>query len=193
MTMKSLSKKLLLAVVLLVTSCTAILVETTGSQGISEDPTERTRGARVEDSSIETKVIVNLKSQAPAFRKANFHAISYNGVVLLVGQVSTNDMKNRASEIASQASTKIKRIHNELEVTRKTSLGTRSKDTWIATKVRTLMLADSDVPSGQVKVITENGAVYLMGIIDQASGDHAARLARNVSGVTKVVKVFEYI
>jgi osmotically-inducible protein OsmY len=193
MTLTSLKKLLLLATVLLITSCTAILVETTGEQGISEDPAERTAGARVEDQSIETKVIVNMKSQEPEFRKANFNVISHNGVVLLVGQVASNEMKNKASEIASQASTKIRRIHNELEVAGKTSLIARSNDTWIATKVRTLMLTNSGVPSGQVRVIAENGAIYLMGLIDQGNGDNAARLARNVSGVTRVVKVFEYI
>lgn len=193
MTLTSLKKLLLLTTVLLATSCTTILVETTGEQGISEDPTERTAGARVEDQSIETKVIVNMKSQEPEFRRANFNVISHNGVVLLVGQVASNELKSKASEIASQASTKIKRIHNELEVAGKTSLIARSNDTWIATKVRTLMLTDSGVPSGQIRVITENGAVYLMGMIDQSNGDNAARLARNVSGVTRVVKVFEYI
>jgi osmotically-inducible protein OsmY len=55
------------------------------------------------------------------------------------------------------------------------------------------MLTDNDVPAGQVKVVTENGAVYLMGLVSQTEGDSAANLARNVSGVTKVVKVFEYI
>ena len=194
MTLTSLKKHaLLVAALLLITSCTTFLVETTGEQGISEDPTERTAGARVEDQSIETKVIVNMKSQEPEFRKANFDVISHNGVVLLVGQVASNDLKNKASEIASQASTKIKRIHNELEVAGKTSLIARSNDTWIATKVRTLMLTNSGVPSGQVRVIAENGAIYLMGLIDQSNGDNAARLARNVSGVTRVVKVFEYI
>jgi len=69
----------------------------------------------------------------------------------------------------------------------------RSSDVWIATKVRTLMLTDNQVPSSQVRVIAENGAVYLMGLISQADGDNAANVARNVSGVTKVVKVFEYI
>jgi osmotically-inducible protein OsmY len=102
-------------------------------------------------------------------------------------------LRARATEIASQASVKIKRIHNELEVAGKTSLLARSNDTWIATKVRTLMLTNSNVPSDQVKVVTENGAVYLMGMISQVDGDSAANLARNVSGVTKVVKVFEYI
>lgn len=193
MMLTSLKRYLFPAVLLLTTSCTTILVETTGEQGISEDPTERTAGARVEDQSIETKVVVNMKSQEPEFRKANFNVVSHNGVVLLVGQVASNELKNRASEIASQASTKIKRIHNELEVAGKTSLLARSNDTWIATKVRAQLLANKSVPSGQVRVIAENGAVYLMGIIDQSSGDNAALLARNVSGVTKVVKVFEYL
>jgi len=193
MTLTSLKRLTLGAVALLITSCTTILVETTGEQGISEDPAERTAGARVEDQSIETKVIVNMKSQEPEFRKANFNVISHNGVVLLVGQVVSNELKNKASEIASQASSKIKRIHNELEIAGKTSLIARGNDDWIATKVRTLMLTNSGVPSRQIRVVAENGAVYLMGLINQSNGDNAARLARNVSGVTRVIKVFEYI
>ena len=193
MTLTSLKKLSLVAIALFITSCTTILVETTGEQGISEDPTQRTAGARVEDQSIETKVIVNMKSQVPEFRKANFNVISHNGVVLLVGQVASSEMKNKASEIASQASSKIKRIHNELEVAGKTSLIARSNDAWVATKVRTLLLTNSSIPSGQIRVVAENGAVYLMGLIDQSNGDNAARLARNISGVTRVVKVFEYI
>jgi osmotically-inducible protein OsmY len=55
------------------------------------------------------------------------------------------------------------------------------------------MLANSSVPSGQIRVITENGAVFLMGLVTQADADAAADLARNVSGVTRVVKVFEYL
>ena len=193
MTLTSLKRLLLVAVALLITSCTTILVETTGEQGISEDPAERTAGARVEDQSIETKVIVNMKSQEPEFRKANFSVISHNGVVLLVGQVVSNELKNKASKIASQASSKIKRIHNELEIAGKTSLIARSNDAWIATKVRTLMLTNSGVPSRQIRVVAENGAVYLMGLTNQSNGDNAARLARNVSGVTRVIKVFEHI
>jgi len=174
-------------------SCTAFLVEATGEDGIQEDPTERTTGQVIEDRSIQTKIIVNMKSQEPAFRSAHFDVVSHNGVVLLVGQVASEELKARATEIASEASTKIRRIHNELEVAGKTSLLARGNDTWIATKIRTQMLANSEVPSGQVRVITENGAVYLMGLISEMDGERAAELARNVSGVTRVVKVFEYI
>ncbi len=174
-------------------SCTTILTATTGDEGIQEDPTERTAGAMVEDEVIETKVAVNLRSQEPRFRQANVDVFSHNGVVLLVGEVESDELKARATQIASQASNKIKRIHNELEVAGKTSLLAKGNDAWIATKVRTLMLTDKEVPSGQVKVITENGAVYLMGMISELEGENAANLARNVAGVTRVVKVFEYL
>lgn len=174
-------------------SCTTILVQTTGEEGILEDPGERTAGAMLEDQSIETKVKVNMRSQEPAFRQSSFDVISHNGVVLLVGQVESKTLKNRATKIASKASSKVRRIHNELEVAGRTSLISRTNDTWIATKVRTLLYTNDDVPSDQVRVIAENGAVYLMGLISQAEGDNAANLARNISGVTKVVKVFEYI
>ena len=189
----NLKSALLLLLTLAMSSCTAILTATTGDQGIQEDPTERTTGTIIEDEIIETKVAVNMRSQEPALKEANIDVISHNGVVLLVGQVESEALRARATQIASEASAKIKRIHNELEVAGKTSLLSRSNDTWIATKVRTLMLTNSNVPSDQVKVITENGAVYLMGLISQVDGDSAANLARNVSGVTKVVKVFEYI
>lgn len=178
---------------LLLASCTTILTETTGDAGIQEDPTERTAGAVVEDQSIETKILVNLKSQEPAFKDSRLQVVSYNGVVLMAGQVATEELKARAAEIASQASTKIKRIHNELEVMGNTTFVTRSNDAWIGTKVRTLLLRSKEVPSSQINVIAENGTIFLMGLISQSEGDRAANLVRNVSGVSRVVKVFEYI
>ena len=94
-------------------SCSTILVNTTNRDGMQEDPTERTAGAIVEDRSIETKIAVNMHAIEPAFRKSSFDVVSHNGVVLLVGQVESNELKSKATEIASQASAKIKRIHNE--------------------------------------------------------------------------------
>lgn len=188
--LRTLSLALLLASTV---GCTTVLVQTTGEQGMVEDPTERTAGAIVEDQSIETKVLVNLKKLEPELKKANIDVVSHNGVVLLVGQVASETLKARATAITSDSSTKIKRIHNELEVAGKTSLLSRSNDSWVATKVRTLMLANKSVPSGQIRVITENGAVFLMGLVSQADAQQATDLARNVSGVTRVVKVFEYL
>lgn len=178
---------------LLLASCTTILVETTGDAGMAEDPTVRTTGAAVEDQAIETRILVNLKSQDPFFKDSRLQIVSYNGVVLLVGQVATEELKAKATNIASQASTKIKRIHNELEVTNNADFRTRSSDAWIGTKARSVLMTSDEVPSSQINVIAENGAIYLMGLISQAEGDRAANLVRNVSGVNRVVKVFEYI
>ena len=177
----------------LATSCSTILVNTTNKDGIQENPTRRTPGAVIEDRSIETIVAVNLKADNQAFREARFNVVSHNGVVLLVGQIQNLPLKQKATEIISKASSKIKRIHNELEISEKIGILSRGNDSWIATKVRTLILANDDIPSNQVKVTVENGVVYLMGILTESEGDRAANVARNVVGVKKVIKVFEYV
>jgi osmotically-inducible protein OsmY len=187
-------QKLLVAALLVMsTGCTSILVATTDENGIQEDPGVRTAGTIVEDESIETKVTVNMKSMEPAFRDAHFNVVSHNGVVLLVGQVQSEALKIRAGQIAAEASAQVRRVHNELEVAGKTTLLSRTNDSWISTKVRTQMAANKDVPSERIRVVTENGVVYLMGMLSQAQGDRAALLARNIAGVSRVVKVFEYI
>ncbi len=187
-------QKLLLAAALVVNAgCTSVLVATTDENGLQEEPGVRTAGTIVEDESIETKVEVNMKSMEPAFRDAHFNVISHNGVVLLVGQVQSDALKIRAGQIAADASAQVRRVHNELEVAGQTTMLARTNDSWISTKVRTQMAANSDVPSGRIRVVTENSVVYLMGMVSQAEGDRAALLARNVAGVSRVVKVFEYI
>ena len=177
----------------LLSSCTTVLVQTTGPDGLTEDPTERTTGALVEDKAIETKIGVNVRAQEPELKKSNIDVTSHNGFVLITGQVQSEQLKNRVTEIAREASLKIKTIQNELEVAGKTSLIARGNDAWIATKVRTLMFADKNVPSDQIRVVTENGAVFLMGLVHREEGNLAGNLARNVAGVTKVVEVFEYL
>ena len=177
----------------LATSCSTILVNTTNKDGIQENPARRTPGAVIEDRSIETIVAVNLKADNQSFREARFNVVSHNGVVLLVGQIQNQLLKQKATEIISKASSKIKRIHNELEISDKRGFLSRGNDSWIATKVRTLILANDEVPSNQVKVTVENGVVYLMGILTESEGDKAANVARNGVGVKKVIKVFEYV
>ena len=86
---------------LALTSCSTILTQTTGDEGLREDPYIRTAGTVVEDQSIETKVRVNMQSQQPAFRDASFNVTSHNGIVLLVGQVQSEALKQQAAEILS--------------------------------------------------------------------------------------------
>ncbi len=179
--------------IMLAASCTAILVETAGEDGMQEDVTERSAGAFITDESIETRVRVNLATQEPALREANIDVTAHKGVVLLVGQVPSPELKQRAVEIASEASTQIRRIHDELEVTGNTGLLARGNDAWISTRVRALLLTNKSVAGANIRVVTENGAVYLLGVVDREQGDKAAALISDINGVTRVVKIFEYL
>ncbi len=177
----------------LLAGCATILTETTGEEGISEDPTRRTAGTVVEDQSVETRILVNLRSREPAFRDASINVVSHNGIVLLVGQVPEESMIEQAAEIASDTSSHVRRIHNELEVSGRRGLLSRSNDTWLATKVRTQLSFNEDIQADRIRVIANDGGIFLMGIVEREEGDRAVRLARNVGGVTRVVSAFEYL
>jgi osmotically-inducible protein OsmY len=86
----------------------------------------------------------------------------------------------------------VKRIYNEITIQGPTSSLTRTSDAWITTKIKSQMLATDDLQSGTIKVLTENGAVYLMGVVTHDQADMSVDIARQVSGVQKVVKIFQY-
>lgn len=184
---------LALAPLFALASCTAILVETTDERGIREDPGRRTLGTIVEDEAIETKVAVNLESQEPAFRRANYSVVSYNGTVLITGQVESEELKARASRIAGEASAEIRRVQNELTVSENTGLLSRGEDTLAALQVRAALALNRETPGDRIKVVVEDGTVYLMGLVTEVQGDAAARVAGGRPGVDRVVKLFEYI
>lgn len=184
---------LVMALLGMTQACTPILVQTTGEEGIQEDPRKRSMGTVVEDQSVETRVEVNMKTRQNAFRDTSFSVFSHNGIVLLVGQVPTQELKEQATQIAADTSTHIRRIHNELEIGENRGFMTLTGDTWLATKVRTQLAANDEVDASSMRVIANNGVIYLMGILDESEGDRAANLARNVGGVSRVVKVFEYL
>jgi osmotically-inducible protein OsmY len=86
----------------------------------------------------------------------------------------------------------VKRVVNEISVAEPTALGSRSNDSWITGQVKTRLLADEKIQGRRVKVITENGTVYLMGLVTQKEGELATEAARAVGGIKRVVKLFEY-
>ena len=159
---------------------------------IEDNPGERTYGARVEDESIETKGKVNITASDERFKQAHFSVTSYNGYVLIVGQVPEAELKDKASEVVREIRG-VRRIYNELEVSGNTSAMTRSSDTWITTKVKSGLLASSDIEGNRVKVRTENGVVYLMGMVSRAEAQRITDSASASQGVRKVVEVFELI
>ena len=120
---------------------------------------------------------------------------SYNGVVLLTGQAPTETLRQQAQDIVA-ATEKVRAVHNEMTIAAPNSLLTRSSDTLITAKVKTALFnikGLDDFDPTRVKVVTEDGIVYLMGLVYHREGDAVTEEARKVGGVMKVVKVFEYL
>jgi osmotically-inducible protein OsmY len=160
---------------------------------IDDDRGTRTFGSKIDDSLIETKVAVNIAKASPDLDN-NSHIVvtSFNGIVLLAGQTPRADLKQLAEQTASQVQ-KVKKVNNELQVIAPSSMLARSNDAWLTSKIKTEMLTDSAIPGSRIKVVTENGIVYLLGLLTQAEATRATNLVQGVSGVQKIVKLFEYI
>lgn len=115
----------------------------------------------------------------------------FNRVGLLVGQAQAPEVRDRAYYIVTHVKG-IDRVYNEITIGPATKVMQRTNDVWIATKVRTMMLGKPGLQSTNLKVVTSNGVVYLMGVVSRSQADLAVDVARRVSGVVKVVKVFDY-
>ncbi len=183
----------LLTLIGFVSSCASVISATTGNEGIEENRGSRSMGAVVDDNSIETVIKVNLNAADEQLKKAHINVVSFNGTVLLVGQVPSQDIKNLATRVARTSSSRVKEVYNELEVAGATTFLSRSNDAWLTAKIKTLMLADAKVSGMRTKVVTENGVVYLMGLLTQEEANTAVNVVSNTKGVTKVVRAFEYI
>jgi len=149
----------------------------------------RTTGVYVEDENIEWKVIARVNSD---FKAAHVNGTSFNRKVLLTGEAPTEEMK-KAIEDAVKAMPEVAGVVNELVVAGNSSMTSRGNDSLITSNVKTRMVGNGKFSTNHVKVVTEAGAVFLMGIVTQAEGEAAVEVARSTSGVARVVKVFEYI
>lgn len=190
--MRTLLATLLVPVLSLGSGCASIVSITSGTAPIEEKPGKRTVGSVIDDEIIETKVLVNIRKAAPGFEHANISVTSFNGVVLLAGQVPSEALREQSSAVTHKVR-KVRKVHNELKVSGPTSGLARSNDAWLTSKVKARMFANGNVPATRIKVVTENGTVFLLGLVTQEEAEAAVGLVRNVRGVEKIVKVFEYI
>lgn len=163
-----------------------------GCAFFTDDPRVRTPGAMIDDQVIETMVKREIWNSDPAFDSSHLIAVSYNGVLLLAGQVESAELRSKAEEIAAGFE-KVRKVHNELQVGGPISMVARANDSWLTTKVKTKMLTDAEVAARKIKVVTDNGTVYLMGMLPREEADAAVEAVQSVYGVQKIVKVFEYI
>ncbi len=159
---------------------------------IEEDEGERTLGRLIEDENIETKALVNIHDANEDFDHTNIKVVSYNGYVLIAGQVANQALKDQATRVIKEVRG-VRRIYNELEIAAPSSAMTRTSDTWITTKVKSFLLGNFDIEGTRVKVVTEDGVVYLMGLATPEEAERIAAEAADIGGVQKVVKLFELL
>ncbi len=150
----------------------------------------RTSGAQLEDEGIELRAASRLREAVGD--RAHVNVTSYNRQVLLTGEVPTAADKQLVEQTVSRVEN-VKSIVNELAVLGNTTLASRSSDVLVTGKVRASLVDAKDLFAGAFKVVTERGTVYLMGRVTQREADRATQMTRTISGVQRVVRIFEVI
>jgi osmotically-inducible protein OsmY len=153
----------------------------------------RSIGNKIDDQFIAPQVRSNISSAHIDLTDPTSHVVitSYNGVVLLAGQTPRNELKSAAEQAARRVQG-VTKVHNELQVLQPTSLLARSNDLLLTTKIKAQMVTDTAVPGSRIKIVTENGIVYLLGLVSRQEANRATSLVQSTSGVQKIVKLFQY-
>jgi osmotically-inducible protein OsmY len=174
----------------LLAGCVPVIVA--GAAGTALVATDRrSAGAQLDDTTIEAKVGQFANSRWGD--RAHTSVTSYNGVVLITGEVPDEAGKAAIGEFA-RSTDRVRSVQNELVVAPPSELGSRSNDTYLTSVVKTRFLEATDKFSAtHVKVVTDRGVVYLMGLVRRPEIDAAAQIAASTKGVARVVKVVEYI
>jgi osmotically-inducible protein OsmY len=150
----------------------------------------RTSGIYVEDQAIELKAG---KAISDSLKESiHVNVTSYNRQVVLTGEVSNEANKKKAESLVKPIEN-VASIKNYLEISPNSSMSSRTNDAYITSKVKANFIKENKFAANYVKVVTENGAVYLLGLVTHKEADDAVEIARAIGGVKTVVKIFEYI
>jgi osmotically-inducible protein OsmY len=180
-----------LATSTLLVGCAPILVGGAVVGGAMVATDRRTSGSQVDDEVIELKAKGRMGEAFPDDR-ARINTTSYNRMVLLTGEVPTEADKITAEQVVARIDN-VSSVVNELSVGPANTFAERTKDAFITAKVKASIIDAKDLFANSIKVVTHRGVVYLMGRVTEREANRAAEIARGVSGVVKVVKVFEIL
>ena len=170
--------------------CAALLIGGAFVGGTLIVTDRRTSGTQIDDQAIEIRA--NSRARELLGDRGHVNTTSYNRLVLLTGEVATEGDK-AAIEQAVTRIENVRTVFNELAVTGISSLNSRSADTLLTTKVKSSLVDAKDILANVFKVVTERGTVYLMGRATEREAGRATEVAQRVSGVVKVVRVFDIL
>ena len=174
----------------LVVGCAAVVLGATAGAGALVALDRRSSSIRASDQAIESKVTRDAANRWPS--GVHLNVTSYDGKVLLTGEVPTSAIRDEIGQIA-QSTEYVRGVNNELVVGPETEYGARTQDTYITAKVKSRLIEGGRFDANNVKVVTERSVVYLMGRVAREEGDAAAEITASTTDVARVVKLFEYM
>ena len=182
---------ILLAPLLLMQGCAPVAVTgaTTAVSTVVAD--RRTTGTIIEDEAIENKFRLALWDRKELNKRVHVNVTSYNTSVLVSGEAPTEEDRQAVIDLVKNVE-KVTRVFDEITIAAPSSLLSRSADGVVTAKIKTKLIAEKDLSTLHIKVVTENGVTFLMGLVSEEEGDIATEIARRTGGVQKVVKLFEY-
>jgi len=182
---------LILLSLYLLSGCTAAVVGG-AVVGTSVVLDKRTTGDYVEDQNIKTKYTHLYYQDDELSDQTHINVTSYNRQILITGEVSTEQQKQKLSHIATQIKN-VRKYFNEVVISKPSSMSTRTNDSYLTSKIKTSIFTHmSELDGAQVKVVTENSSVFLMGLVTREQGNQITEITRTTDGVKRVIKLFEY-
>ena len=181
---------LIIAVAPNIQACIPLMLGAGVGAGVMMAEDRRTSGTILEDETIEIKASNRITEKYG--EQGHVSVTSFNRFVLLTGQVPTEEIKQDLSVLVLEVPN-VRNVQNELVVGGNSSTTSRASDALLSSRVKARLAQNKDVGANHVKVVSENGSVFLMGLVTRAEGDSASQTAATTSGVQKVVKVFEYL
>jgi osmotically-inducible protein OsmY len=181
-----------LAVALSLHGCAPAAVVAGGATAVVVAQDRRSVGAQIDDETIEVRAGSAISGEPHLKGQVHVNVTSFNGIVLLTGEARDSEARDL---VLAQVRTvpNVRRVVNEVRIAEPSSIGKRGSDTWLTTKVKGKLTAAEGLESSQIKVVTENAAVYLMGLVNRDEAERASEAARTVGGVERVMRVFEYL
>ena len=152
----------------------------------------RSAGVVIDDKTLQFNVLSSLFREKYVYRNSHINATAYNGAILLTGEAMDQSVRQQAESIASRVAG-VQRVYNYIVIGPTSSFSNRTYDTTQTAKVKTALL-DVDIAGfnpSRVKVVTEHGVTYLMGLVSESESNAAIGVAQKVSGVVRVVSLFE--
>ena len=160
------------------------------ASGIWLNHDRRTAGTVIDDQAICIKANLALAKDKTLWKTSHISTLSYNNTLLLVGQTSSIEAKQRIAAIINPIP-EVEHIYNQLTIAKPISIKQRARDSFITAQVKAKIMSNRDIGINRIKVITEDNVVYLMGKLTLDEENIATELTRNIKGVSEVVKIFE--